>query len=85
METLNTIITTHAMSDSIVITDCWKGSNEIQIFFEHMTVNHSENYVNPETGATTNTIKGTWNDIKHQVVPRNRVISIKQQLSFFSQ
>ncbi len=30
----------------------------------HGTVNHTYNYVDPDTGVHTNTIEGTWNDIK---------------------
>ena len=33
----------------------------------HDTVNHTVTFVNPQTGATTNTIEGNWFALKHTV------------------
>ena len=36
-----------------------------------------------ETGATTNTIEGIWNAVKHSILPRNRTVKVKPHLNAF--
>ena len=69
------LIDRHVLPSSIIYSDMWKGYNNIEskLNLRHYTVNHSETYVDPETGCHTNTIEGTWFDVKRIVPIRNRV------------
>ncbi len=53
----------------------WKGYDGIYALFglEHLTVNHSVEYVNQETGVQTNFIEGSWAGIKMRIPIRSRV------------
>jgi transposase-like protein len=73
--TLRRVLRRHILPGTIVITDLWKGYNTqdmIQSGFIHYTVNHSQTFVDPQSGAHTNTIEGTWSGIKYVVNKRNR-------------
>lgn len=70
-ETLNDIIHNHINEGSILITDCWAGYNNLQnLGFQHFTVNHSENFVDPITGANTQLIENTWGVYKKNMRKR---------------
>jgi hypothetical protein len=59
--TLNEIILNNVEIGSILATDQWAGYNRLSsIEYLHDTVNHSENFVNPETGVNTQQIEATW-------------------------
>ena len=73
-ESLKQIILEHVRPGTTIITDYWRGydwidQNENYI---HQKVNHSRNFKDPETGAHTNTIEGTWAGIKSNIPKRNR-------------
>lgn len=72
---LTQIIVKHVRPGSIIHTDLWKGYNRISESgtYDHLTVNHSKTFKDPLTGVHTNTIEGTWNSLKMQIRPRNRV------------
>ena len=39
--------------------------------YVHLMVNHSENFVDPYTGAHTNTIEGVWSQVKRKLKAMN--------------
>ena len=46
------LIKQHLKPGIAIFTDCWKGHLALSVHeYIHSTVNHSENFVNPETGA----------------------------------
>ena len=64
-ETLMPLIKKYIKKGSIIHSDCWKSysSLEKEGYF-HLTVKHSEEFVNSETGAHTQTIESTWHALK---------------------
>jgi hypothetical protein len=48
-----------------VISDCWGAYHDLGTQgYTHQTINHSIHFVDPDTRAHTNTIKGTWHQVK---------------------
>ncbi|KAI8866018.1 hypothetical protein GQ42DRAFT_128781, partial [Ramicandelaber brevisporus] len=65
---------------STIHSDCFKSYNNLAEHLkeygvndiEHHSVNQQENFVDPISKASINTIAGTWNGIKMTIAPRNR-------------
>ena len=67
-DNLNKIIKKNVKFGSIIVTDSWKGYNfldsENPSAFQHNTVNHKENFVDPDTGCSTQKIERLWLEFK---------------------
>ena len=61
--TLLTIIQKWVAPGPIIWSDSWKSYNRIPDLpegYKHATVNHSQNFVDPESGTCTNRIESDW-------------------------
>ena len=60
-DTLLPIIKECIKPGTTIISDCWKSYNCLESEgFEHLKVNHSLHFKDPETGAHTNAIESSW-------------------------
>ena len=83
-ETLISIIKEHIKPGTTIISDCWKAYNRLEEEgFKHLTVNHSLNFVDPDTGAHTNTIESTWRALKKSLPTCGTIKTLYD--SYFSQ
>ena len=67
---LTGIITTYIRPGSTIMTDMWpayKGVANLPQGYRHQTVNHSEHFVDPETGAHTQSIESTWRHLRESL------------------
>lgn len=72
-KTLLAIIKEWIRPGTTIISDCWKAYDCLEDEgFKHLTVNHSVNFVDPETGAHTNTVEGMWRHAKAFLPEYNR-------------
>jgi transposase-like protein len=72
--TLLPIIARHVLPGSIVHTDLWRSYFGVAdlIGVSHLTVNHSQTFVDEDTGVHTNYIEGSWAGIKIRIPVRCR-------------
>ena len=67
-KTLMEIILRNVQPGTTIVTDCWRGYIALKDeHFHHLTVNHRYNFVDPNTGAHTNSIEREWRDLKENV------------------
>ena len=68
-EVLIPIIDQHCLDGTVFCSDGWKAYNKLKEHLQledcqHFPVNHSKNYVDPATGAYTQTVEGMWDHCK---------------------
>jgi transposase-like protein len=67
--TLLRLIKLHVAPGTIILTDKWKGYNQLSRHgYTHLTVNHRRGFVDPQTGVLTNTCEGMWFHAKKQML-----------------
>lgn len=69
-ETLIAFIKHWIAEGTTIISDCWRAYDGLDLEgYVHFQVNHSENFVDPITGANTNRIERVWRDVR-STIPR---------------
>ncbi|KII74594.1 hypothetical protein RF11_16204 [Thelohanellus kitauei] len=76
--TLMSVITTHVLEGSTIFTDCFSSYRNFHSIYNKLTLNHSQTFRDPNTGACTNSIEGTWSALKYTISPRNRTNSLDE-------
>ena len=67
-DTLLRIIEEKIHPGTTIISDCWRAYNCLsERGYEHLTVNHSINFVDPDTGASTQNIERVWRDVRRDI------------------
>ena len=71
--TLIPLIQREVAQGSVIHSDEWPAySNLNQLNYRHSTVNHQQNYVDPDTGAHTQAIERSWLDAKIRILKKMR-------------
>ena len=56
--TLLELVKKHVSPGTTIMSDCWRGYNNLSANgYNHLTVNHTKNFVDPHTGANTQKIE----------------------------
>jgi len=67
-ETLLAIIKKWIKPGTTIMSDCWKAYNCLQSEgYQHLTVNHSYNFVDPDTKAHTQHIERAWRETRGNI------------------
>ena len=72
-EVLLPLIKKYILPGSIIYSDCWKAYDQIDTkIYQHNVVNHSKNFVDPDTGVHTQNIERLWRDIRGTIFRYDR-------------
>ena len=67
--TLVSFIEKHVEKGTTIVTDSFKSYHNLRRHnYNHFTVNHSENFRDPLTGANTQTIESNWRPLKRKLL-----------------
>lgn len=67
-ETLRQLIQKHVKPGTTLVTDGWKAYANIGDYnYDHYTVVHDYNFVDPATGANTQTIESSWRSVRRKL------------------
>ena len=67
-DTLLPLIQRHVAPETTIITDCWGSYNRLSdLGYNHLTVNHTYNFVDPVTYAHTQHIEANWRPLKRKI------------------
>ena len=58
------LISQNCAPGTIIWSDEWRGYADLNVYFDHLTVNHSINFVNPINGVNTQKIESLWSKLK---------------------
>ena len=72
-QTIRSVIRKYVKPRSKIFTDMWRGYKNLgELNMRHISINHGKNFVDPGTGAHTNTIEGLWAVVKSKIRSRYR-------------
>ncbi len=59
--TLQEVITRRILPGTTIISDCWASYQGLELLgYTHKTVNHTYNFVDPDTGVHTQKVESLW-------------------------
>lgn len=84
-EVINNFILTNCAVGSKIITDCWRGYNDLEALgYIHKKVNHKISFVdNSDSTIHTNTIERIWRSLKRFLKKNLRFENIKNAVLQF--
>ena len=73
-------IRNYILPGTTIVSDCWKAYKFLDECdgYEHLSVNHSKNFINPDNYANTQTIERMWLELKqinkkYRGIPRSKI------------